>query len=36
MLADFTVLGTDPFNEDPFSLNRIEVQSTWVGGRRVF
>ena len=36
MLADFTVLGSDPFSEEPFSLSRIEVKSTWVGGRRVF
>ncbi len=36
MLADFTVLDSDPFNTDPFSISSIKVMSTWVGGKRVF
>ena len=36
MLADFTVLGADPFETDPFRIKDIEICSTWLGGNRVF
>ncbi|MGI8782193.1 MAG: amidohydrolase [Acidobacteriota bacterium] len=35
-LADLVVLGRDPLREDPFSLIRIPVERTMVGGRWVF
>ena len=36
MLADFTVLGADPFETDPYKIKDIEICSTWLGGNRVF
>ena len=36
MLADFTVLGADPFETDPYAIKDIEICSTWLGGNRVF
>ena len=36
MLADFTVLGENPFRINPNKLNTIPVLSTWVGGKLVF
>jgi len=36
MLADFTVLGDDPFSTDPLKLKDIPIVSTWVGGKQVF
>ena len=36
MLADFTVLGADPFETDPATLKDIPIRSTWLGGKRVF
>ena len=35
-LADFTVLGADPFETDPFSLKDIPVLETYLGGRQVY
>lgn len=35
-LADLVVLGRDPLREDPFSLIRVPVERTMVGGRWVF
>ena len=35
-LADFTVLGADPFRTDPGALKDIPVLQTWLGGRRVW
>ena len=36
MLADFTVLGADPFVTDPSALKDIPIRSTWLGGQQVF
>jgi len=36
MLADLAVLAQDPFKLEPGELGRIEVESTWVGGRDVY
>ena len=36
MLADFTVLGADPFETTPSALKDIPIRSTWLGGRKVF
>ena len=36
MLADFTVLGGDPFRTDPYKIKDIEICSTWLGGKKVF
>ena len=36
MLADFTVLESDPFGTDPYSISKIKVRETWLGGKRVF
>jgi predicted amidohydrolase YtcJ len=36
MLADFTVLGADPFAVDPRELADVPILSTWVGGGRVW
>ena len=36
MLADFTVLGRNPFDTPPEELSRIPVLETWLGGRRVY
>ena len=36
MLADFTVLGGDPFVVDPAEIKNIPVLATWMGGRQVF
>jgi hypothetical protein len=35
-LADLVVLGRDPLREDPFSLIKIPIERTMVGGRWVF
>ena len=35
-LADFTVLGADPFDTDPFALRDVPVLETYVAGERVF
>ena len=36
MLADFTVLSADPFETAPGDLAGLEVEETWLGGRKVF
>ena len=36
MLADFTVLGADPFETDPYELYAVPVLETWLGGKRVY
>lgn len=36
MLADFVELSDDPFRVAPADIANLGVQSTWVGGRRVF
>jgi predicted amidohydrolase YtcJ len=36
MLADFTVLGADPFETAPSSLKDIPIRATWLGGKCVF
>ena len=36
LLADFTVLGRDPFVEPPETLHTIPVLAAYLGGRRVF
>ena len=36
MLADFVVLGQNPFYVDPFAIKDIPVLSTYLGGRKVF
>ena len=36
MLADFTVLGSDPFETDPYDLHAVKVLGTWLSGKRVF
>lgn len=36
MLADFVELSDDPFRVAPAEIANLGVQSTWVGGRRVF
>ena len=36
MLADFTVLGADLFETDPYELYAIPVLETWLGGKRVY
>ncbi len=35
-LADFTLLGTDPFAVEPDQIKDIPILGTWVGGKRVF
>ena len=35
-LADFTVLGADPFETDPFALRDIPVLAAFLGGRMVY
>lgn len=35
MLADFTVLGIDPFETDPIFIHRIPVRHTYMGGVQV-
>jgi hypothetical protein len=35
-LADFTVLGGDPFETEPAAIHEIPVLETWLGGRRVY
>lgn len=35
MLADFTILGIDPFETDPKWLHKIPVKDVFVGGKRV-
>ena len=35
-LADFAVLGADPFETDPYSLRNIPVLATYLGGRQVY
>ncbi len=34
--GDFILVDRDPFTADPADLWKIEVQETWVGGKRVF
>ncbi len=36
MLADFVVLGADPFDTDPATIQNIPVRATYVGGKKVF
>ena len=36
MLADFTVLGADPFETEAAALKDIPIRSTWLGGMQVF
>lgn len=36
MLADFTVLGANPFETEPEELKNIPVCATYLGGRKVF
>jgi len=36
MLADFTVLGGDPFETDAAKLEDIPIRATWLDGKRVF
>ncbi len=36
MLADFVVLGGDPFAVPPQTLQQIPVLATWLGGKQVF
>ena len=36
MLADFTVLGADPFETDASALKDIPIRSTWLGGKQIF
>ena len=36
LLADFVVLGSDPFAADPDEIHRIEVCSTWLNGVCIF
>lgn len=35
-LADFTVLGMDPFETDPSCIHQIPVRATYLAGRRVY
>ena len=35
-MADFVVLGTDPFQVDPFALRDVPVLATYLAGERVF
>ena len=35
-LADFTVLGADPFSVDPNTIKDIPVLATYLGGKKVF
>lgn len=36
MLADFVILGANPFDADARAIHRIPVKATFVGGREVF
>ena len=36
MLADFVILGEDPFDVDPTLIKNIPVVATWLGGREVY
>lgn len=36
MLADFVVLGENPFDADPAKLNDIPILSTYLGGKKVY
>ena len=36
MLADFTVLGADPFETDASALKDIPIRAAWLGGKQVF
>ena len=36
MLADFVVLGDDPFAVDPSKIKDIPVLATWLGGEQVY
>jgi len=36
MLADFVVLGENPFAVDPYSLKDIPILQTWLGGKLVY
>ena len=35
-MADFVVLGSDPFGTDPFALKDVPVLAAYVAGERVF
>ncbi len=35
-MADFVVLGEDPYTVDPFALKDIRVEATYLGGKKVF
>ena len=35
-LADFTVLGGNPFQTDPAQLKDLPIRQTWVNGRKVY
>ena len=36
MLADFVILGDNPFTADPLKLKDIPILSAWLGGKQVF
>lgn len=36
MLADFVVLGRNPFAENPFTIKNIPVMATYLGGKKVY
>jgi len=36
MLADFVILGDNPFTVDPLKLKDIPILSAWLGGKQVF
>ncbi|MBQ2669036.1 MAG: amidohydrolase family protein, partial [Clostridia bacterium] len=36
MLADFVILGEDPFTADPETLHKIPVAATYLGGEKVY
>ena len=36
MLADFVILGENPFEADPESIHKIPVEATYLGGKRVY
>ena len=36
MLADFVILGEDPFMTDPAQIRNIPILATYLAGRKVF
>lgn len=36
MVADFVLLGANPFTTDPHALHQIPVQGTWLAGKKVY